>query len=138
MDNGSNEGKAFLGAGIAFPLGVDADGLIRMNGLEDHISQSIRLILMTAQGERVMNPDFGAGLRALVFEPLSSATIARVQHEVQRALMRYEPRIDLLDVTVSVDPQQIGVLNVNLRYRVRSTDTIFNLVYPFYLQRGAL
>lgn len=138
MSNNSVEGKKFLGAGIAFPLEVDDEGNIAMNSLEDHVRQSILLILQTAKGGRVMRPDFGAGLHNRVFEPITSATKALVQHEVEKALIRFEPRIDVLNVEAKDDEQQQGVLLINIEYRVRRTDTIFNLVYPFYLERGEL
>src|SRR5215475_13896860 len=113
MNNESSEGREFLGAGIAFPLGVDAQGQIAMNSLENHVRQSIRLILQTAKGERMMRPDFGAGLHNLVFEPMNSATIARAQHEAKDALTCFEPRVEVLDVKVTTDPKQLGVLHIN-------------------------
>lgn len=136
MANEIEKGKGFLGAGIAFPLGLTEADHLRMNSLEDHVRQSIQLILETAKGERVMRPDFGSGLRDLVFSPVSSATLALVRHEVQDAVIRFEPRIDVLGVTVSITPDQPERLNIELKYRVRETDTLFNLVYPFYLDRG--
>jgi phage baseplate assembly protein W len=153
MANGLSEGKELLGAGIAFPFRVDAQGHMAMNSLEDHVRQSILLILQTAKGERMMRRDFGSGLHDLVFEPLNAATVARVKHEVKDALVRFEPRIEVLKVEVTADSKQIGVLVVNgatvdpnhvgvlliyIEYRVRETDAIFNLVYPFYLERGEL
>jgi len=138
MSDGTSEGKEFLGAGIAFPLGVDAQGRIAMNSLEDHVRQSILMIVQTGRGERVMRSDFGAGLERMVFEPLNPATITLVQHAVKDALVRFEPRIDVVKVEVSADVTQPGVLLINMQYRVRQTDTLFNLVYPFYLERGEL
>jgi Bacteriophage baseplate protein W len=129
-------GSAFLGVGLAFPLALDASGQLALNGLDDHVRQSIGLIVETVRGERVMRPDFGAGLRDLVFEPVSASTAAMVQHEVQEALILNEPRIDVLGVAVAADDQQPGLLHIGLSYRVRSTDTMFNLVYPFYLERS--
>jgi phage baseplate assembly protein W len=113
-------------------------GAIEMNSYEDHVHQSIRLILQTAKGERVMRPDFGAGLHNLVFEPVNPVTTSLVQHEVKEALIRFEPRIDVLSVEVTVDQKEEQKLLANIQYRVRRTDTIFNLVYPFYLERGEL
>jgi len=131
-----DEGKEFLGGGLAFPLRLDPEGRIAMNSLDDHVRQSILLILQTAKGERVMRPDFGAGLRKLVFSPMSAATVALVQHEVKDALTRFEPRIDILNISVTLDSGRPGQLILNLEYRVRSTDTQFNLVYPFFLEKG--
>ena len=138
MNGESHQGSEFLGAGIAFPLQVNDDGLIAMNALEHHVRQSILLILQTAKGERVMRPDFGARLSDLTFEPVTQATITLAEHYVKEALTRFEPRIVVSKVEITVSPQQPNHLFVGLHYRVRSTDTTFNLVYPFYIERGGL
>jgi uncharacterized protein len=138
MDRQSDQSSEFLGAGIAFPLHVNEDGLIAMNALEHHVRQSILLILQTAKGERVMRPDFGARLSDLTFEPVTQATITLAEHYVKEALTRFEPRIVVLNVGITVNPQQPDHLLIGLQYRVRSTDTTFNLVYPFYIERGGL
>ena len=150
MSNGSDLSKEFLGVGIAMnvsadaqgrvlsmDMGLDAQGRIALNSYDDHVFQSILLITKTAPGERVMRPDFGAGLSTLAFEPLGSATAALVQQRVMQALTRFEPRIDVLSVTVTADPANPGVLQVALNYQVRRTDTIYNMVFPFFLDRGA-
>ena len=137
MDTNSQPGKEFLGAGIAFPLGVNAQGQIAMSSLEEHVRQSILLIIQTMKGERMMRPDFGAGLNNLIFEPLNASTAALLQHEVQTALVRFEPRIEVRKVAVTVDQKEEGKAIINVDYRVRRTDTQFNLVYPFYLEKGA-
>jgi Bacteriophage baseplate protein W len=138
MDNQTDHSSEFLGAGIAFPLHVNESGLIAMNALEDHVRQSILLILQTAKGERVMRPDFGARLSDLTFEPVTQATITLAQHYVKEALTRFEPRIVVSQVEITVNPQEPDHLLIGLQYRVRSTDTTFNLVYPFYIERGGL
>jgi phage baseplate assembly protein W len=129
------DAKAFLGRGFAFPLGVDARGAIATAEFEDDIRQAIRIILDTEPGERVMRPDFGAGLRALLFEPINLHTIALIRHRVEQSLILWEPRIDSIGVEVRADPPR-GLVNVDVRYRVRTTNTFYNLVYPFYLQEG--
>jgi phage baseplate assembly protein W len=138
MANPSETGKEFLGAGVAFPLGVDAQGQLAMNSLEDHVRQSILLIARTGKGERVMQPDFGAGLDTLVFSPATTATAALVQQRLKDALVRYEPRIEVLSVAAEIATEASGTVVVTLQYRVRRTDTTFNLVFPFYLERGQL
>jgi len=125
----------FLGRGWAFPIRLDQQGDIALAGGEDDIRQAILIILGTAPGERVMRPDFGAGLQALVFEPLNTATKALVKHRVEEALLVWEPRIDSLEVNVT-DERTLGRLLIELRYRVRATNTFYNLVYPFYLLEG--
>jgi phage baseplate assembly protein W len=127
--------KAFLGRGWAFPVQADETGGIRMIEHEEDIRQAILVILGTNRGERVMRPDFGADLNTLVFEPISTTTMALVRHRVEEALVTWEPRIDQISVKVSADPQQ-GRLMVDIAYRVRSTNTFYNLVYPFYLMEG--
>lgn len=138
MDNTSSNGKAFLGMGMTFPLQVDGQGHIAMNSLEDHVRQSILLIVQTARGERLMRPEFGAGLLDQVFAPLNATTMSLLGHDVKDALIRFEPRIEVLDVKVTADPSQDNVLLIDVQYRVRRTDTQFNVVYPFFLQKGTL
>ncbi|GIE35159.1 baseplate protein [Actinoplanes italicus] len=129
-------GRDFLGAGPAFPFVLDESGALRSHSLDEHVRQSMLLILATVPGERVMRPDFGAGLRELVFAPLNPATAAMLRHEVREAMVRFEPRVDVLGVDVRMEAEGPGSLVVEMSCRVRATDTMFNLVYPFYLDRG--
>jgi phage baseplate assembly protein W len=127
--------KPFLGVGWAFPIVLNDDGEIQLAEYEENVRQSIWLVLGTAKGERVMRPDFGCGIYDLVFEVNSPSTAGRVAQEVQDALLYFEPRIDLLDVQV----QAAGageVLLISIEYQVRATNNVFNLVYPFYLERN--
>ncbi len=127
--------NAFLGQGWAFPYRLAPSGEVATVAHEEDIREAIRLILETNPGERVMRPDFGAGLRALTFEPISAATTALVQHRIEQALITWEPRIDTITVGVSAEAPR-GRLDIEIRYRVRSTNTFYNLVYPFYLAEG--
>jgi Bacteriophage baseplate protein W len=127
--------KAFLGRGLAFPISLDPAGLISLVEFEEDIRQSILIILETDLGERVMRPDFGAGLPALVFEPINTTTMALARHQVERALVTWEPRIDNIRVQVQAEPED-GRLLITIHYRVRATNTFYNLVYPFHLQEG--
>jgi phage baseplate assembly protein W len=131
----TSQGKAFLGVGWAFPPDASPSGDMATSAYETDIQQSIRIILGTARGERVMRPDFGAGLKTLIFEPMNTTTAALAQYNVQKALTQWEPRID--QVTVAVTPQPAnGSLSIDIRYRVRLTNVFYNLVYPFYLTEG--
>jgi uncharacterized protein len=125
-------GKAFLGTGWAFPTAAGPSGESALVSYEDDVRQAIHIILGTGRGERVMRPDFGAGLPELVFEPINTTTMALAQHHVQQALITWEPRIDSIAVSVSADPPQ-GRLMIDVHYRIRATNTFYNLVYPFYL-----
>jgi phage baseplate assembly protein W len=127
--------RAFLGTGWAFPVRLDATGDVALVSHEEDVRQSVLLILETEPGERAMRPDFGAGLRALAFEPMNTTTMALARHRVQTALIDWEPRIDSIAVAVTALPPE-GRLTIDIRYRVRSTNTFYNLVYPFYLQEG--
>jgi phage baseplate assembly protein W len=129
------EDKAFLGKGWAFPVQPDAAGEVALSAYEEDIRQAIHIILGTAQGERVMRPDFGAGLQTLVFEPMNTTTMALVRHRVEEALIIWEPRIDNVSVQVCAAHPH-GRLTIEIRYRVRATNTFYNLVYPFYLLEG--
>ena len=125
----------FLGIGWAFPVNGDATNHIALGKYEEDIRQAIRIILGTGPGERVMRPDFGAGLNELVFEPINTTTMTLVRHRVEQALILWEPRID--NITVNVEAERPnGRLMINIGYRVRTTNTFYNLVYPFYLMEG--
>jgi phage baseplate assembly protein W len=132
----ADQAKAFLGVGWKFVPCVTKDGRIALVRYENDIREAILIILGTDLGERVMRPDFGAGLNDFVFEPLNSTTLHLVQTRVQEALVTWEPRIDVLDVSVSADTSEHNKLLISVTYRVRATNTQFNLVYPFYLEEG--
>jgi hypothetical protein len=83
-----------------------------------------------------MRPDFGCGIHRWVFEVNDAATIGQVTRDVRDALIRWEPRIDVLDVNTETKGRG-EVLLINVHYRVRSTNNFFNLVYPFYLTVGS-
>jgi phage baseplate assembly protein W len=125
--------KAFLGCGWAFPVATGAAGATALAQYEDDVRQAIRIIIGTEKGERVMRPDFGAGLRAMLFEPLRTTTLALIRHRVDEALVLWEPRIDNVAVQVTAVPPD-GEVRIEVRYRVRLTNTFYNLVYPFFTQ----
>lgn len=128
--------KAFLGIGWAFPPQVAADGTLAQAAYEHDIREAIWIILGTNPGERVMRPDFGAGLSQFVFEPVNTTTLALIKKRVEESLVDWEPRIDVMGVIVTSEPPERAKVLINLTYRVRSTNTVHNLVYPFYLQEG--
>lgn len=126
--------KIFLGVGWSFPV-QPADGEVRTAAFEEDVRQAILIILQTQRGERVMRPEFGAGLREFVFEPVHAGTMALVKKRVEEALIDWEPRIDVQAVNVSTSEQRNRLL-IDVSYRVRATNTVSNLVYPFYLMEG--
>jgi uncharacterized protein len=128
--------RSFLGVGWGFPVAAAADGRLARAAYEESVRQSIWIVLGTAKGERPMRPDFGCGIHDLVFERNTAGTAARVSQSVREALLLFEPRIDLLDV--QVEGKEGGqVMEISIEYRIRATDTAFNLVFPFYLERSA-
>ena len=128
--------KAFLGVGWAFSVCLDQNGTVSTAAYDEDIRQAIRIILGTNQGERLMRPDFGAGLNAFLFEPVSIATMLLVKKRVEDALIDWEPRIDVLSVNVTTDSSERNKLLIDVEYKVRVSNTVANLVYPFYLQEG--
>lgn len=123
----------FVGSGWAFPLRTDATGAFALVSRERELEESIRLILATAPGERPMRPEFGCGIHEFVFAPADATTAGRIAAEVRRALERWEPRIDLVDVQVLFDAVQTGTLYIDIRYQVASTHDPRSLVFPFYV-----
>jgi uncharacterized protein len=128
------EESDFLGKGWSFPISLGEGDAPGISQGQESILQSIRVILATSPGERVMRPDFGCGLHQLVFSLNDSRTTGQAAREVREALVRWEPRIDVLDVQA----QGVGEeLLISVSYRVRSTNNFFNLVYPFHLGAGS-
>jgi phage baseplate assembly protein W len=125
--------RDFLGTGWSFPISVNARGGISMLAGEDDIESSIKMILLTAKGERVMRPEFGSSLNDHMFSPNSKSTHALVAHEIRNALEMWEPRVELNDILVSPHPDDPGCILIDIRYAVKATNDERNLVFPFYL-----
>jgi phage baseplate assembly protein W len=128
--------KAFLGVGVRFPFQFDGARAIATAQYEDSVRQAIWIILGTSKGERVMRPDFGCGIYDLVFEVNSATTAGKVARAVREALLVQEPRIDVRNVQVEAQGGGATLL-IEIEYEVRATNNVFNLVYPFYLERSA-
>jgi hypothetical protein len=126
--------------GWDFPVKVQAGGenvgKIRLAEYEESVRQAIWIILGTAKGERAMRPGFGCGIYDLVFEINSASTAGRVAQSVRDALLEFEPRIDVRDIQVRSQDGGESLL-ISIDYEVRATNNVFNLVYPFYLERSA-
>jgi hypothetical protein len=127
----------FLGRGWKFPVEIERDRSIALAEYEQDVREAIRIILLTAQGERVMRPDFGSRLHEFVFETMNPTTIGAMQAAIRDALVTWEPRIQVLTVDIAADPGTLGRLLITIEYRVRATNTRFNLVFPFYVKEQA-
>jgi|SRR6267143_5236655 len=133
----NGERKDFLGRGWAFPVDLDPrTGLVASVEHEEDIRQSIKIILETAPGERVMRPNFGCGIHELVFTAVDSTAIQLIRSTVEEALRRCEARIDVLGINVDEEATSEGKLLVEIEYRVRKTNQTGNLVFPFYFREG--
>jgi phage baseplate assembly protein W len=128
--------RNILGKGWAFPVGPDVSGALGMSAYEKCVEESIRVILGTTPGERLMRPDFGCKINEMVFAPNSHRTISLAEHYVREALLRWEPRVIVKEVRGGADGENPAMVNIRILYEIRSVNTFFNMVYPFYLERG--
>jgi phage baseplate assembly protein W len=124
--------RAHLGVGWAFPV-APSGGRLQYVAYEEDIDQAIEIILRTAQGERVMLPAFGAGVRRQVFEPNSGPTLRALERGVREALLDWEARIDVDAVRAVADADEENLVMVHVDYTVRATNSFYNRVFPFYL-----
>lgn len=122
----------FVGAGWAFPLSVDARGGIALARREQELEQAMRLILATYPGERPMRPDFGSRTRDFVFRSATYDTAAELAHEVEKALLRWEPRVDIEYVNVTIDEAERNKMYIDIHYKIKDANDKRNLVFPFY------
>lgn len=129
--------QTFLGTGWTFPPAFDriANGAQMSSDIKD-IDESIRIILSTTPGERIMQPEFGCNINRFVFDGVSTTFLTRMNHEVRLALSNYEPRIEFLNLTVVEYRAEEGLMRISINYSIITTNTRHNLVYPFYLIEG--
>jgi phage baseplate assembly protein W len=132
MDSLHN-GDRFVGAGLAFPLRLDPVGSVALVSRDTDIEEAIHLILATRPGERPMRPEFGCGIHSFLFAPADAGTAGLMAEEVRRALTRWEPRITLERVDVTVDPNMRNCMRIAVEYAIRATNDHRNLVVPFYV-----
>jgi phage baseplate assembly protein W len=129
--------NSFLGTGWSFPPAFTKVGnTALMSENQEDIEESIRIILGTIPGERIMQPDFGCDLKKLVFEKVDSILISELNHIIYHALLNYEPRINLIDVALLMQDDLRGMLHLQLNYTIIITNTRHNMVYPFYFLEG--
>ena len=122
-----------LGTGVSFPLQVDQRGALALAHDEIDVEQALWLILSTAPGERPMRPQFGCGVHEFVFDRIDGETLGRIDTAIRVALDRWEPRVEVEAIDFGLDRADEGQLMVELTYRLRATNDVRNLVYPFYI-----
>lgn len=125
----------FRGRGVAFPLLPDAAGTLRYVEGDEQVAQSLRLLLMTAAGERVMRSGFGTQGPRLVFAPGSETNKELLETSVREAVRDYEPRVEVADVVVTQSLLAPERVDVEVTYTVRRTNTRDSIVFPYYLRR---
>jgi phage baseplate assembly protein W len=125
----------FIGRGWSFPPSFPKplNGVEMRSGIAD-IEESLRIIFTTALGERVMNPTFGCALDDSVFDVMNTSRVAWLENLIRTAIIYHEPRIDADRITVEPDATE-GRLLIAVSYKVRATNSRFNMVFPFYLNR---
>lgn len=131
-------GSGIIGQGWSFPMKINANGGLDWSSGPDRIKAAIWIILSTSLGERLMLPDFGAGIRDYVFESNSALIRAKLESAVTKSLTQWEPRIQVVSVQATQSPIQESQILVNISYQIRDTNELYNIVYPFFLQEGAL
>lgn len=127
-----DDAPTFLGRGWGFPPRF-AGGQVRMAEDETDIHESLRILFSTLPGERVLRPDYGLDVSPMLFEPLSTTVRSLLEDRIRTTLLVHEPRIKVVELVVDDSQALAGLLLIRLDYTVRSTNSRFNLVYPYYL-----
>lgn len=132
-DTPAPRGASFIGQGWSFPVRYDPRGGIALASGSDEISGSLRMILSTALGERVMRPEFGCAIWDHIFDPITPSTLGAMTHAVREAITRWEPRIELESVEAEPNPDTAGRIDIDIVYTIPATNDRRNLVFPFYV-----
>lgn len=123
----------FLGKGWAFPILPDETGRIAYSEGKENIAQSLKILLMTSLGERVMRFDFGNQAPDLVFAPGSIQYLKLLEKTIEEAIVRWEPRVILDRVLAETNPTEENKILVHIAYSIRGSNARDNLVFPFYV-----
>lgn len=122
----------FVGAGLAFPVGVDQRGRFALARGANDIEQAIKIILLTPKGQRLMRPTFGCQIHDLIFAPNDATTAGLAEYYVREALTMWEPRITVVAIEVGPDPEVTERLLIAIQYEIKATHDRRSLVFPFY------
>jgi uncharacterized protein len=127
--------KSFLGTGWSFPPAFTKEGVILVSEYKD-ISESLYILLSTTPGERIMRPEYGCDLKRLIFEGITASSVGYVKETIRRAILFFEPRIDVEEIKISDADSQKGGVEILITYHVRGTNSRTNMVFPYYLNEG--
>jgi phage baseplate assembly protein W len=128
---------SFLGRGWSFPPRFDADLRVAMVEHEEDIEESLRILIHTRPGERVMQHAYGTRLHRMIFEETTEQILTEIREMLKKAVMFFEPRIELEQVDLRRSLEDLGRLDLILSYRIRTTNTRHNMVYPLYLEQAS-
>lgn len=128
--------NSFLGRGWSFPPAfIKEKREVLLTADEEDIKSSLEILLSTRPGERLMQPLFGCSLDRLQFEPLTTSLKTYMRTLVEQAIIRFEPRVDLEEVRLDDSEELEGKVLIHVQYRIRATNSRFNLVFPYYLDQ---
>ena len=132
-----NDDRSFLGTGWSFPPNFSRGGadVEMVSGVQD-IQQSLQILFATQLGERVMQDEFGCDLNGFLFEEMNQSLINGLTGMISDAVIYHEPRIKLDQLEITESPSEQGLLLISLHYTVKSTNSRYNMVYPFYLNEA--
>ncbi len=129
--------ESFLGTGWSFPPSFDkTNEFVRMSSDEKDIMESLQVLLSTRPNERIMLPEYGCNLESLLFESINLTLTTKITEIIRTAILYSEPRIDLENVTLDQEHILDGRIDIILDYRIRTTNSRRNMVYPFYRIEG--
>ncbi len=130
------EQNSFLGTGWGFPpTFVKGGRSVEMTADAEDINRSLQILFTTMKGERVMRPKYGCDLSIFQFEPIDTTLISYMTEVVRDAILLYEPRIRLIDLTLT-PYQNEGRVDINVEYEIKGTNSRFNYVFPYYKEEG--
>jgi uncharacterized protein len=128
---------SFLGRGWSFPPSFSKKNKrLAMVSEEDDIKESLEILLSTSPGERVMQPEYGCNIKSLLFEGFSLSMQALAKEMIRKSILFFETRVIVNSINVDVVDKNAGLLKIIIDYTVQSTNTRFNMVYPYYLKEG--
>jgi phage baseplate assembly protein W len=125
--------EAFIGAGWGYPVRTEASGDIALVTGDRELAESIRIIIGTALGERPMRPEFGCAIHDFIFDSVDYNVAGLISYEVRQSLIRWEPRVDVADVEVTIDDTDRSLVYIDISYTRKGTNDPRNLVFPFYV-----
>ena len=123
----------FIGRGWSFPPHFDkAAKSVEMLEDERDIESSLEILFTTRLGERIMQPTYGCDLHNMVFEAMNLTMKTYMKDLIENAILYHEPRINLDQIEIDSTQEFEGVLYIRLMYTVRTTNSRYNYVFPFY------